>query len=188
MTFTSVYIFFSDQLSNGSYVLLGLLRMGQDSGIIRYLADAYDASQERGGVMMTSPRPSVSNVKYSRCARAYFLNCADSGTTDMIDSRTHDVIDSGTTNSVIESGNVLIDAKTIDVIDSGAKDMVDSEPNDVIDSESDDVFDSRASDVMDLGPNDEHAHVSENKPKRSQREKQWSVVALIDGNSPRQNL
>ena len=187
MTFTSIYNFFSDQLSKGSYVLLGLLRMGQDSGIIRYLADAYDASQERGGVMMTSPRPSVSNVKYSRCARAYFMNCADSGTTDMIDSRTQDVIDS-VTNGVIESGNDLLDSKTIDVIDSGPNDMVDSEPNGVIDSESDDVFDSGASDVMDLGPNDEIAHVTKNKPKRSQREKQWSVVALIDGNSPRQNL
>ena len=64
----------------------------------------------------------------------------------------------------------------------------DSEPNDVIDSEPDDVFDSGASDMMDFGSNGENAHVFKNKPKRSQREKQWSVVALIDGNSPRQNL
>lgn len=187
MTFSLISLFISDQLSKGSYVLLGLLRMGQDSGIIQYLADAYDACQERGGVMMTSSRPNVSNVKYSRCARAYFLNCADSGTTDLNEAGRHEVISSGT-HGVNESGNDAMDVKAIDVIDSMPNDVVDSEPNDLVDSEPDDVFDSGASDMMDFGSNGENAHVSKNKPKRSQREKQWSVVALIDGNSPRQNL
>jgi hypothetical protein len=75
-----------EQLSKGSYVLLGLLRMGQDCGIIQYLADVYDASQERGGVMMASSNLTLSNVKYSRCARAYFLNCADSTTNDVTEN------------------------------------------------------------------------------------------------------
>eukprot|EP00804_Cyclotella_cryptica_P020785 CCRYP_016623-RA/>CCRYP_016623-RA protein AED:0.04 eAED:0.04 QI:849/1/1/1/1/1/3/248/288 len=75
------------EISKGSYVLLGLLRMGQDSGIIKYLADAYDASEERGGVMMTSSTTLVdSHVKYSMCARAYFLNCSDSGTNDLMEN------------------------------------------------------------------------------------------------------
>eukprot|EP00804_Cyclotella_cryptica_P015481 CCRYP_003534-RB/>CCRYP_003534-RB protein AED:0.38 eAED:0.39 QI:0/0.75/0.8/1/0.75/0.6/5/448/492 len=70
-----------EQISKSSFVLLGLLRMGQDRGIIKYLADAYDASEERGGVMMTSTTNLVaSDVNYSRCARACFLNCSDSGT------------------------------------------------------------------------------------------------------------
>ena len=61
--------------------------MGQDSGIIKYLADAYDASEERGGVMMTSCDDLVdSHVKYSTCARAYFLNCSDSGTNDVLEN------------------------------------------------------------------------------------------------------
>lgn len=73
-------------MSKGSYVLLGLLRMGQDSGIIKYLADAYDASEERGGVMMSSTTDlAESHVKYSTCARAYFLNCSDSETNDVVE-------------------------------------------------------------------------------------------------------
>ena len=40
-----------DMIGKGGFVLLGLLRMGQDSGIIQYLANAYDASEERGGVV-----------------------------------------------------------------------------------------------------------------------------------------
>ena len=39
-----------EPISKGNYILLGLLRMGQDVGIIKYLADAYDSSEERGGV------------------------------------------------------------------------------------------------------------------------------------------
>ncbi|KAL7517529.1 hypothetical protein ACHAWX_002448 [Stephanocyclus meneghinianus] len=75
------------QLSKGSYILLGLLRMGQDSGIIKYLADAYDASEERGGVMMTSTTDLVDSpsLKYSMCARAYVLNCSDSQTNDVVE-------------------------------------------------------------------------------------------------------
>lgn len=61
--------------------------MGQDSGIIKYLADAYDASEERGGVMMTSTPDVVQSrsLKYSMCARAYFLNCSDSQTNDVVE-------------------------------------------------------------------------------------------------------
>jgi hypothetical protein len=62
-------------INKGGFVLLGLLRMGQESGIIQYLADAYDASDERGGVLMSSSLRSDDD--YSKHARAY-LNCADS--------------------------------------------------------------------------------------------------------------
>ena len=40
-----------DMIGKGGFVLLGVLQMGQDSGIIQYLANAYDASEERGGVV-----------------------------------------------------------------------------------------------------------------------------------------
>ena len=40
-----------DMIGKGGFVLLGLLQMGQDRGIIQYLANAYDASEERGGAV-----------------------------------------------------------------------------------------------------------------------------------------
>ena len=36
-------------MTKGEFVLLGLLRMGQDGGIIGYLSDAYDARRGKGG-------------------------------------------------------------------------------------------------------------------------------------------
>ena len=63
-----------DMISKGGFVLLGLLRMGQDSGIIQYLADAYDASEERGGAVVSS---SVHlDDEYSKHARAYLDRAA----------------------------------------------------------------------------------------------------------------
>jgi hypothetical protein len=63
-----------DMISKGGFVLLGLLRMGQDSGIIQYLADAYDASEERGGVVVSS---SVHlDDEYSKHARSYLDRAA----------------------------------------------------------------------------------------------------------------
>jgi hypothetical protein len=35
-------------MTKGEFVLLGLLRMGQDGGIIGYLSDAYDTRREKG--------------------------------------------------------------------------------------------------------------------------------------------
>ena len=58
-----------DTITKGGFVLLGLLRMGQDSGIIQYLADAYDASEERGGVALASSLHLDDD--YSKHARAY---------------------------------------------------------------------------------------------------------------------
>jgi len=55
--------------------------------MIKYLADAYDATEQRGGVMMASCDDIVdSHVKYSTFARAYFLNCSDSGTNDVLEN------------------------------------------------------------------------------------------------------
>mmetsp|Transcript_23346 Transcript_23346/g.48796 ORF Transcript_23346/g.48796 Transcript_23346/m.48796 type:complete len:488 (-) Transcript_23346:81-1544(-) len=39
-------------INKGGFILLGMLRMGQDVGIIKYLADAYDLSEESGGVLL----------------------------------------------------------------------------------------------------------------------------------------
>ena len=160
-----MFISFSEQISKGSYVLLGLLRMGNDCGIIQYLADAYDASQERGGVMMRSPNLGLSHVKYSRCARAYFSNCADSGANNVTDSGSNDEIDPGSNN----------------MIDSGLDDMNDS-GNDVIDAGLKDLIDLGTIDETNSGTNDGLTHISQNKAKRIRRVEQWSVVALKDGN------
>lgn len=70
----------NDKLTKGGFVLLGLLRMGQDSGIIQYLADAYDASEERGGVVVSS---SIHlDDEYSKHARkmiwvSFPIHCCD---------------------------------------------------------------------------------------------------------------
>jgi hypothetical protein len=68
-----------DTITKGGFVLLGLLRMGQDSGIIQYLADAYDASESRGGVGLVSSIQSDDD--YSKHARA-FLDRASSASKD----------------------------------------------------------------------------------------------------------
>ncbi|KAL7469040.1 hypothetical protein ACHAXS_009283 [Conticribra weissflogii] len=60
-----------EPISKGGFILLGMLRMGQDVGIIKYLADAYDLSEERGGVLFNlrqsqneeEDTPSKSNTK-----------------------------------------------------------------------------------------------------------------------------
>ena len=40
------------RITKSGYILLGLLRMGQDGGIIKYLANAYDEHDQRGGVLV----------------------------------------------------------------------------------------------------------------------------------------
>jgi len=41
-----------ERITKSGYILLGLLRMGQDGGIIKYLANAYDEHDQRGGVLV----------------------------------------------------------------------------------------------------------------------------------------
>lgn len=41
-----------EELPKGGFILLGLFRMGQDVGVIKYLADAHTAAEERGGVII----------------------------------------------------------------------------------------------------------------------------------------
>ena len=41
-----------EELQKGGFILLGLFRMGQDVGVIKYLADAHKAAEERGGVII----------------------------------------------------------------------------------------------------------------------------------------
>ena len=41
-----------EELPKGGFILLGLFRMGQDVGVIKYLADAHKAAEERGGVII----------------------------------------------------------------------------------------------------------------------------------------
>ncbi len=41
-----------EELTKGGFILLGLLRMGQDVGVIKYLADAHETIQDRGGVII----------------------------------------------------------------------------------------------------------------------------------------
>ena len=41
-----------ERITKSGYILLGLLRMGQDGGIIKYLANAYDEHEQRGGVLV----------------------------------------------------------------------------------------------------------------------------------------
>lgn len=41
-----------EKLTKGGFILLGLLRMGSDVGVIKYLADAHDTIDERGGVII----------------------------------------------------------------------------------------------------------------------------------------
>lgn len=70
-----------NQISKGGYVMLGLLRMGQDSGLIRYLADAYDAIEERGG-LLTADNSIRSNDEISRHAIAFLKSDYTDTTTD----------------------------------------------------------------------------------------------------------
>lgn len=41
-----------EELTKGGFILLGLFRMGQDVGVIKYLADAHNVVAERGGVII----------------------------------------------------------------------------------------------------------------------------------------
>ena len=41
-----------EELTKGGFILLGLFRMGQDVGVIKYLADAHHTVAQRGGVII----------------------------------------------------------------------------------------------------------------------------------------
>ena len=65
-----------EQMSKGEFVMLGLLRMGQDAGVIKYFADAYEEYERRGGVAID--KSSVGNAAYSDQARLYLGQRLDS--------------------------------------------------------------------------------------------------------------
>lgn len=50
-------------ISKSGYILLGLLRMGQDGGIIKYLSDAYEEAESRGGVLLRDSTGGATNTK-----------------------------------------------------------------------------------------------------------------------------
>ena len=50
-------------ISKSGYILLGLLRMGQDGGIIKYLSDAYEEAESRGGVLLRESTGGATNTK-----------------------------------------------------------------------------------------------------------------------------
>lgn len=65
-----------DELTKGGFILLGLLRMGQEVGVMKYLADAFEAIEERGGVIIREAEDDNNNkddgnAYYSKQAQAY---------------------------------------------------------------------------------------------------------------------
>jgi hypothetical protein len=61
-----------EPLAKGGFILLGLLRMGQDVGVIKYLADSYDQIDERGGVIIRTKSAKDNDMSnYSSPAKAY---------------------------------------------------------------------------------------------------------------------
>lgn len=59
----------SDEITKGGFILLGLMRMGQDGGIINYLSNVYEANEQRGGVLLNLDGDH--NGFYSDQARAF---------------------------------------------------------------------------------------------------------------------
>ncbi len=63
-----------EKLTKGGFLLLGLLRMGQEVGVMKYLADAFDAIEDRGGVIIREKSEGNNldgNGYYSKHAHAY---------------------------------------------------------------------------------------------------------------------
>jgi hypothetical protein len=69
-----------EELPKGGFILLGLLRMGQDVGVIKYLADAHETIDERGGVIIraTSAENGGSIVHYANLSGYQESHGADS--------------------------------------------------------------------------------------------------------------
>jgi hypothetical protein len=68
-----------EELTKGGFILLGLLRMGQDVGVIKYLADAHETIQDRGGVIIreTSDPNNEGTGYYSKQAQALIGDSKD---------------------------------------------------------------------------------------------------------------
>mmetsp|Transcript_39144 Transcript_39144/g.57756 ORF Transcript_39144/g.57756 Transcript_39144/m.57756 type:complete len:508 (-) Transcript_39144:6-1529(-) len=68
-----------DRLTKGGFILLGLLRMGQEVGVMKYLADAFEAIEDRGGVIIrkASDGNKDGNGYYSKHAQAYVGGCPE---------------------------------------------------------------------------------------------------------------
>mmetsp|Transcript_5987 Transcript_5987/g.12734 ORF Transcript_5987/g.12734 Transcript_5987/m.12734 type:complete len:528 (+) Transcript_5987:176-1759(+) len=68
-----------DRLTKGGFILLGLLRMGQEVGVMKYLADAFEAIEDRGGVIVrkASDGNKDGNGYYSKHAQAYVGGCPE---------------------------------------------------------------------------------------------------------------
>ena len=67
-----------EKLTKGGFLLLGLLRMGQEVGVMKYLADAFEAIEDRGGVIIRekSEGNNDGNGYYSKHAHAYVGSCS----------------------------------------------------------------------------------------------------------------
>ena len=70
-----------DELTQGGFILLGLLRMGQDVGVIKYLADAHISIEDRGGVIIRTASDANngggSTGYYSKHAQHYVSDSQD---------------------------------------------------------------------------------------------------------------
>ena len=94
-----------DELTKGGFILLGLLRMGQEVGVMKYLADAFEAIEERGGVIIREAEDDNEddgNAYYSKQAQAYMSG----GSKDEVDAMqdftsiaSHDVFEENSANS-----------------------------------------------------------------------------------------
>ena len=77
-----------DELTKGGFILLGLLRMGQEVGVMKYLADAFEAIEERGGVIIREAEDDNKddgNAYYSKQAQAYMCGCSKDEVDEMQD-------------------------------------------------------------------------------------------------------
>jgi hypothetical protein len=94
-----------DELTKGGFILLGLLRMGQEVGVMKYLADAFEAIEERGGVIIREAEDDIEdegNAYYSKQAQAYMSGCSKDEVDEMQDFTSiasHDVSDANSANS-----------------------------------------------------------------------------------------
>jgi len=93
-----------EKLTKGGFILLGLLRMGQEVGVMKYLADAFEAIEDRGGVIIreTSDRSKDGNGYYSKHAQAYVCTSSKEEINEMqqfTSITSHDVLSEATTLS-----------------------------------------------------------------------------------------
>ena len=108
----------SDELiSKGDYILLGLLRMGHDGGVIKYLSEVYDASvEERGGVPMDERVAGHGRAFscYSAQAQAYVVPDEPEGKSDQLIC---------TDTSAESSSGVVADAEVVEPDSQSLKDV-----------------------------------------------------------------